>query len=71
MDYKGCSIEISVFPDLKGKTFHAAYTVLRENGSAETGSVPGGINSTKDAERLAELLARWSIDEQFGLRSQP
>ena len=65
MDYKGCTIEISVFPDLKGKTFHAAYTVLRENGSAQTGSVPGGINSIADAERIAGLLARWSIDEQF------
>ena len=65
MEYRGYTIQISVFPDSKWKTYHATYTVLRENGTAETATVPGGINSIADAERIAGLLARWSIDERL------
>ena len=70
MDYKGCNIAVSVFPDVKGQTYHATYTILRASGSAQTGAVPGGIKSIEDAERIAGLLARLSIDEQFGVRAR-
>ena len=64
MDYKGYTIEISVFPDLLKQTFHATYTIRKGQASAIAGSVAGGHKTMEDAQRAAERAARRLVDAQ-------
>ena len=57
MDYKGYNIQVAVYPDLNGSTFHAAYTVCRGRDTVATGTVAGGLKNLLDAESSAYAAA--------------
>jgi hypothetical protein len=64
MEYKGYTIDVSVFPDMMTRTFHAVYTIRRGSDEAQTVIMPGGISELDTARTRAEQAACHWVDKQ-------
>ena len=60
MDYKGHNIQVAVYPDRNGMTFHATYTIRQGISTIATGTLAGGLKDLFDTESSAYAAAcRW------------
>ena len=57
MDYQGHNIQVAVYPDANGLTFHATYTIRHGRATVATGTVAGGLKDLFDAESSAYAAA--------------
>ena len=60
MEYKGYTIDISIFHETSKRTFRATYTISQRSGKGLTGTVWGCFETAGGANSAAEKAAlRW------------